>query len=108
MANKIEEATGISPASFVDSSSRYRAAEVIYYGDRRFITFKTYKKTPIESSQDDRFYVITKGTEFRPDLVSTRAYGNPRLWWRILEANNMKDVWEFRSGVNIVIPSPLV
>ena len=104
MANKIEPAN-LQHSSFVDPASRYNRSDIVYYGDRRFITFETYKRVNYEPSSQDLFYVISKGTEFRPDLVSWKVYGSVSNWWRILEANRMKDVWEFRSGVNIIIPS---
>lgn len=104
MPNKITP-TNLSHSNFVDAASRYTKSPIVYYGDRKFITFETYKRQKYEPRGDDKFYMVTKGTEFRPDLVSRRAYGTVSYWWRILEANNMKDVWEFRAGVNVLIPS---
>jgi hypothetical protein len=106
MANKVEVAN-LSHRNFVDSSSRYNNSKILYYGDRKLITFETYKRTPYVSTSTDRFYVITKGTEYRPDLVSFRVYGSPSFWWKIMEANNMKDIMEFKAGANIVIPGSL-
>ena len=107
MANTIEKAD-LSQGNFVTAKSRYINSTVIYYGDKKLITFETYKRTPIASSPNDRFYVITATTEYRPDLVAQKAYGDVRLWWKILEANNMKDIWDFKSGTNIVIPEALL
>lgn len=107
MANKIES-TNLSHSSFVDSSSRYNKSDIIYWGEKKFITFETYKRKNRTDSSDDRFYVITKPTEYRPDKVSLRSYGTVSLWWKLLEANNMKDILEFKAGVNIVIPAALL
>lgn len=104
MANKIE-VSNLQPSNFIDNTSRYWGSKIVYYGDHRFITFETYKKHTYVPSESDRFYVITKGTEYRPDLVSMRAYGSTTYWWKIMEVNNMKDVLEFKAGTNIVIPS---
>jgi hypothetical protein len=48
--------------------------------------------------------VISKGVEHRPDLVSFDHYGHVDNWWRILEANNIKDIWDFKAGTTIILP----
>lgn len=106
MATPIE-VSSISHSSVVDAASRYNKSAIIYYGDQRFITFETYKRVNYVPSDGDRFYVITKSTEYRPDLVSQRAYGTVGYWWKILEANNMMDILDFKAGTNIVIPNVL-
>jgi hypothetical protein len=106
MANKVEIAP-LNNTNFVDNDSRYINSTIFYYGDNRFITFETYKRKTRTPSEGDRFYVITKGTEYRPDLVALRAYGNVSFWWKILEANNMNDIWDFTAGTNIIIPDAL-
>lgn len=104
MAIRIRESE-IDVSNFVDSTSRYNSSSVIYYGENNIITFETYKRTEREGDASDQFTVITKGTEFRPDLISNEAYGTPNFWWKILEANEMVDIDEFKAGVNIRIPS---
>jgi len=42
-------------------------------------------------TQSDKYFVVTPGTEYRPDLVSKEAYGAVDFWWKIMEANNIKD-----------------
>lgn len=103
MANYIEF-TKIDPKRFVPVSSRYADTPVIYYTENKLLTFTTYKKTQITTSQKDKFYVITPGTEYRPDLVSQTAYGTVDFWWKIMEANEIKDIFEFKAGLNIRIP----
>lgn len=107
MANQIEVAN-LSYKGLISDSSRYKKSQIIYYGDKRFITFETYKRVAYVSNQDDKFYVITKGTEYRPDLVSMRAYGTVSYWWRIMEVNNIFDIFDFKAGTNIVIPNVIV
>lgn len=107
MANKIEIAN-INQRNFVDSASRYLSSDVLYYGDKRLITFETYKRVNFIPSTNDRYYVITKGTEYRPDLVAVRAYGNVSMWWRILEVNRIFDIFDFKAGRNIIIPDALI
>ena len=67
--------------------------------------FRSYKKNNSYSpSTNDKYTVITKGYEYRPDLVSYQAYGTPDFWWKIMEVNGIKDIFDFKSGLNIVIP----
>jgi hypothetical protein len=79
----------------------------MYYtiGTKRVLTFGTYKKQiPATSSEEDMYTVVTPGFEYRPDLLSQKVYGTPDFWWKILEANNIKDVFEFKTGKNIRLP----
>ena len=103
---KVEE-SDLQHQNFVDSASRYNKSKILYWGPKKLITFETYKRTPIQTSPDDKVYVITGGTEYRPDLVSYKAYGDPRYWWKIMEFNKINDVMDFKSGRTIVIPSML-
>jgi hypothetical protein len=40
--------------------------------------------------------------------VSYEFYGTPDYWWRIMELNGMKDIMEFRTGVNIIISGNII
>lgn len=106
MANYIE-ITNIDPNRFVPVSSRYSNSGVIYYTENKLLTFKTYKKNSFPINPADKYYVITPGNQFRPDLVSSLAYGTPDFWWKIMEANDIKDIFDFRSGLNIRIPTAI-
>lgn len=103
MANFIES-TNIHARRFVTPSSRYLESDVVYYTENKLLTFKTYKTKTIPLSDQDKYAEISPGMEYRPDLVSQQAYGTVDFWWKILEANGMKDVWEFKTGKNIRIP----
>jgi len=105
MANKIER-TEIPATDMVDPLSRYVNSEVIYYGKNNLLTFTTYKRQEVAADQsEDKFTVITSGNEYRPDKLSTQAYGAPDLWWKIMEANGIFDIWDFKAGINIRLPS---
>jgi hypothetical protein len=104
MANYYEE-TSINPRRFVPVTSRYSDATVVYYTDRKLLTYKTYKRGEYTPSNKDKFLVVTKRYEFRPDLTSFDAYGTPDFWWKILEANGLKDVYQFKAGLNIRLPN---
>lgn len=104
-AIKITE-TNINPKGlFVSSLSRYADSDVIYWGDLNKITFKTYKKTPVVLSDSDRYMVVGSGDEFRPDKISKRFYGDVGFWWKILEVNGIKDIFDFKIGTNIRLPA---
>lgn len=104
MANYIEK-TSISPQRFVPVSSRYSDSTVLYYGENKLLTFSLYRKQATRLSETDTYFAITPGTQYRPDLVSLAAYGTVDFWWKIMEANNMKDIMEFSTGKNIRIPN---
>lgn len=97
--------TNISPKTIVTPSSRYRNQRVIYYGEKKLLTFDTYIRVDYQPNGTEKITTITKGVEYRPDLVSQKVYGFPDNWWRILEANKMKDIWEFKVGKTIILPN---
>ena len=107
MANLYEE-TDIQPEKFVTLTSRYSRSTVAYYSERRLLTFSIYKRTERVPGQNDKYMVITKGTEYRPDLLSKKAYGVVDFWWQIMEANHIADIYDFKAGLNIVIPDVIL
>ena len=98
MSNYLEE-TNIDAMRFVPVSSRYASSEVVYYTEKKLLTFKTYKKEQSKKEKLGRtkYYVVTPGTEYRPDLVSSKVYGTSDFWWRIMEDNNIKDIFDFKA-----------
>ena len=50
-------------------------------------------------------HVIEPGEQFRPDIVAYNMYGDARLAWIIMSANNLSDVFDFKTGMLITIPS---
>lgn len=104
MANYIEYNNNVSINRFTTASSRYRKSNLIYYTDNKYITFTTYKKQENQSTENLRYMVITSNFEYRPDLVSHAVYGASDFWWRIMEFNNIKDIFDFKAGLNLTIP----
>jgi hypothetical protein len=102
---QIIESANIETRLFFTPSSRYLKQEIIYYGEKRIITIDTYNREKYQSSGNEKIMLINKSLEYRPDLVSYKFYGFVDNWWRILEANSMKDVWEFKSGKTIILPN---
>lgn len=106
MATEIRDAEDVNRADLIDSASRYQRSRVIYYGDVPKTTFEIYKRDP-DIALEKRVTLITPGWEYRPDLVSFDIFGTPDFWWRIMEANGMKDILEFKSGVTLRLPTNL-
>ena len=96
--------TILTAPEIVKGISRYKKQQVIYYGEQNFITFDLYRRKNYQQRGDERVMLITKGIEYRPDLVAYEIFNAPEAWWRIMEANNMKDILEFKAGVTIIIP----
>ena len=107
MANYIE-ITNLNPLSFVPVSSRYADSTIVYYTENNLITFTIYKRQPITTSPSDRYAVISAGSEYRPDKVSQTVYGTPDFWWKIMEANQIWDIFDFKAGLNIRLPNALL
>lgn len=103
MANKVE-LSKILASKVVPVGSRYYNSPVLYYGENRYLTFPTYKRGKIATNGKKRYGVINKSTEYRPDLVSEHFYGTTMFWWQIMELNKIKDIWDFKSGLSIMIP----
>ncbi len=106
MAYKIEY-TNILPKRIVTPTSRYANSRIIYYSDDKILTFETYKKPKFEVSKDDQVAVIPPRMQYRPDLVSREKYGTVDFWWKIMEVNNIKDIFDFVAGRTIVLPKDI-
>ena len=104
MPNYYEE-TPIRPETFVPATSRYSRSKVVYYTEKKKLTFSTYRRFATKPSDQDRFITLTKGYEYRPDLVSFDAYGTTDFWWKIMEVYGIKDILDFSVGRNVRIPN---
>lgn len=104
MANPIEYNTNVTPSEFVPKTSRYIESRIINYSEAKILTFETYKKKEIPISPNDQVTVIPAGMEYRPDLISKATYGNTDFWWKIMEANKIKDIFDFKAGKTIILP----
>lgn len=98
------EVSNIRSETVLSSQSRYMKQRVVYYSDKRFITFDTYNRSEYRSTGKEKVMVITKGVEFRPDLVAYDVYRSQNLWWKIMEVNKIYDVFDFVAGRTIVLP----
>jgi len=103
MAYKIEY-TSMSAKNIVTPTSRYSNSKILYYSDEKILTFETYKKPRFSISKDDQVAVIPASMQYRPDLVSKDKYGTVDFWWKIMEVNNIKDIFDFVTGKTIILP----
>lgn len=101
------EVAPILASNLVSAGSRYLNSSVLYYGDKNFLTFETYKRKPYVKTGNEKVMLITKGVEYRPDLVSYDYYGFSDIWWKILEANGMHDIYDFKAGLTIILPGSI-
>lgn len=108
MPNFIEDSNMFADR-FVSALSRYRNSGVVYYqiGTNRKITFKTYKKKNYPLMESDTYGVIPLGMQYRPDKMSQKFYGTPDFWWKIMEVNNIKDIYDFKAGKTVRLPSSI-
>lgn len=60
----------------------------------------------LKEDAGDVFVQVTQELEKRPDLVASKAYGNPDLWWVIYDFNNIRDpFFDLKSGMLLRIPA---
>jgi len=97
----------IKADNLVSIGSRYLSSKVLYYGDQNLITFETYKRKNYVKTGSEKVMMITKGVEYRPDLVSYDYYGFSDMWWKILEVNNISDIFNFKAGITIILPGSI-
>ena len=107
MANYIER-TDIRSSKFTTSTSRYSNSDVIYYTENKLLTYPLYRRPDKIRTGKEKYALITPKYEYRPDLVSSRFYGDPSFWWKIMEANNIKDILDFKTGLSVILPSNLL
>ena len=98
----------IPPRAIFTPLSRYLESRIFLYSERRVLTLETYKRTGYVVVGNERSMLITKGLEYRPDLVSYDIYGIVDAWWKIMEANKISDVFDFKAGRTIILPNSIL
>jgi hypothetical protein len=72
--------------------------------DEQFLVLR--EPFALEEGEDDVFISITEDMVKRPDLIASKAYNNPDLWWIIYEFNGIRDpIFELQVGDVLRIPS---
>jgi hypothetical protein len=60
------------------------------------------------ANENDKYIVIDKAEQFNPDLIAYNYYGDERLYWVILMANEIFDPFsQLYAGRSIRIPDLL-
>ena len=86
--------------------SRYDLKEQLLLKDD-ILVIRNMRKSdlvPTKTSSDIEYEVEAKEA-YRPDIIANKVYGDPRLAWVILAANNLKDIFTLEAGMRIIIPS---
>lgn len=87
--------------------SRYKFFEDVYSEDINHMQ-KGMLEVDLKSlfqTNEDVMYEIPKEQEYRPDLISQKFYGNPKLYWILVYVNQFGNSPEdFKEGTVIRIP----
>jgi len=61
------------------------------------------------SQVDYILYNITLADQYRPDIISSKFYGDPKYWWVLVYANEINDSPQgFEVNRKIKIPNPTI
>lgn len=86
--------------------SRYDLKERLLLSDNNLVIRNMrLKDLKPNTSPYDTLHIVTAGEKYRPDIIANDFYGDPRLAWIILSANNMSDIFDLEIGSEIIIPS---
>ena len=92
-----------STSSFSTPNSRYSYGGITEES-KSFIEWWERIKLPKDVS--DKYYVMERKYQGRPDLLATVMYGDPSLSWVILSYNNILDpIEELVEGTILRIPT---
>ena len=88
--------------------SRYDLKEQLLLTDNNLVIRNMRRKDMVPSSNSlDTAHRVTASENCRPDIVAQNAYGDPRLAWVILAANDLSDIFDFVTGLEIIIPASI-
>ena len=86
--------------------SRYDLKDQLLLKNDRLVIRNMRKSDLISpTNSTDMEYQVEAKEAYRPDIIANKVYGDPRLAWIILSFDNMKDVFELKAGIRIIIPS---
>lgn len=86
--------------------SRYDLKEKLLLNDYSLVirNLRRNDMVPVSTSED-ALHIVTPGENHRPDVVAFNFYKEPRLAWVILAANELSDIFDFNTGMEIIVPS---
>ena len=86
--------------------SRYDLKERLLLEDGNLVIRNMRKNDLVpNTSSNDMLHIVKPGERHRPDIIANNVYGDPRLAWIILSANNLSDIFDLETDLEIVIPS---
>lgn len=102
-SNKVED---IVKSNTNNYKGRYDAKIRLRLNDSKLVV-RNLKESDLVSTKTDRdiIHTVTVNEEFRPDLIANKYYGDARLYWVILGANNLREKSQLTQGLLIRIPS---
>ena len=88
--------------------SRYDTKEQLLLKDGTLV-IRNMRFNDLYPSRDpnDIQHKVDGHEAYRPDVIAFNSYGDPRLAWVILSANNLSDVFDLEAGMIITIPSSI-
>lgn len=87
--------------------AKYRSSSPYFKTKQNNLYLELLEIRPVPSEKDDFLYALENQYRHRPDLLAYDLYGNPKLWWVIVQRNMnvIKDpIYDFEPGVRIYIP----
>lgn len=88
---------------FSSKNSRYTYGGITEES-ARFVEW--WERVKIPPDVTDKYYVMEKQYEGRPDLLGTMLYGDPSLTWVVLQFNGILDpVTELVEGTVLRVPT---
>jgi hypothetical protein len=96
-----------SKTPFFPKNSRMKNYQIIFDSNvkQNRVAFYNFDANKMEYSKSDEIYTITKGMEYRLDLISIKFYGSATYDWLIAEYNKIEDpIRDIVSGKKIRIP----
>lgn len=87
--------------------AKYRSTSPYFKTKQNNLYLELLEIRPVPSEKDDFLYTLENQYRYRPDLLAYDLYGNPKLWWVLVQRNMdvIKDpIYDFEPGVKIYIP----
>lgn len=85
---------------------RYDAKAKLRLDDEK-ITIRNLKQSDLTAKRTNRdlIHKVTLDEDRRPDLIALSFYGDARLYWVILGANDLREKEDVRKGMLLRIPA---
>ena len=88
--------------------SRYDTKEQLLLNDGSLV-IRNMRRNDLYPGRDatDTQHKVEGSEAYRPDIIAYNVYGDPRLAWVILSANDISDIFDLKAGMIINIPSSI-